>query len=253
MKYNRFLPIIVPLFVLMLFEVFYFSPRMIYVVLVLINLFIFFTVRRFNQASDINKGWQNFVILPSLMSAVVIAYCTLLSSKLIIQSLFIFNIILLYLYLRYLYYYLVLPASYEAFSIENISSYGNFLTFFLAAATIYGLQSFLNTSIWLLMVIMLVVTGLIAYQVIWTNKIDLSQGLPYIFISCLIIAELFWSISFLPLNHNISGLALAICYYMLIGLVRHFLLDKLDKKKIKLYLGFGFTSLIVLLFTARWM
>jgi len=256
MRHNRFLPLIVPLLTLILFEIFFFFPKMIYVVLVLVTLVIFSAVWQFYRASEINKEWWSRlggIILPVLMSIAVVAYTTLLSSKLVIQILFILNIILLYSYLRQIYYYLIRPLAYEAFSIENISSFGNFLTFFLLAATIYGLQSFLNISIWLLMIAMLAVTSLIIYQVVWANKIDLRKGLPYILITSLILFELSWSVSFLPLNHNISGLVIALCYYMLIGLVRHFLLDALDSGKIKFYLGFGFTSLFIILFTARWM
>ncbi len=253
MHLNRFLPLLIPLFTLILFEIFFFNPKMIYVVLVLVNLLIFFAVWQFIKDSDMNKDWWNFLILPSMMSTVVVIYTILLSNKFLIQLLFILNIILLYFYLCYIYYYLVRPAAYRAFSIENISSYGNFLTFFLIATTIYGMQAFLSVKTWLLMIIMLAATCLIVYQVMWANKIDLNKGLIYILISCLIILELSWSISFLPLNHHIAGLIIAICYYMLIGLVRHFLLDKLDKKIIRLYLGFGMASLFVVLITARWL
>ncbi|MBU4454984.1 hypothetical protein KJ586_00515 [Patescibacteria group bacterium] len=253
MKYNRLLPLLIPLIVLMFFEVFFFYPKMIYAVLILVNLFIFFTVWRFSRASDVDKSWWNFFILPCLMSASIIAYTVLLANKTIIQSLFILNVILLYFYLRYVYYYLLRPAAYKPFSIENISSYGNFLTFFLISAACYGLQSFLNLRVWLLMAVVLLAAALIIYQIIWANKIDFKKSLPYILINCLILAELSWSLSFLPLNHNVSGLTLAICYYMLMGLSRHHLLGGLDKSKIKLYLSFGFISILIILLTARWL
>jgi len=274
-SFNRFLPLIVPLLTLVLLEIFFFNPKMIYVVLVLVNLLIFFAVWQFSKASDISKDrWSRFslMILPCMMSTSVAVYIILLSNKLVVQLLLILNIVLLYLYLRYIYYYLIRPAAYTAFSIENISSYGNFFTFFLVATTVYGMQAFLSIQTWLLMIIMLMASGLIVYQVMWANKIDLGKpralemlrggqgiskvrgkGIIYILISCLIIFELSWSISFLPLNHHIAGLIVAICYYMLIGLVRHFLLEKLDKKIIRLYLGFGLTSLFIVLITARWM
>jgi len=233
--------------------VFFFNPTMIYVTVVLINLFLFFTVWQFSRVSDTQKDWWNFLILPSLMTTATAAYTTLLTNKLIIQLLFIFNIVLLYIYLKHIYYYLIRPQAYQPFSIENITSYGNFLTFFLVATTIYGFQSFLSIQTWLLMIIIMLASVLTIYQIMWANKIDFNKGIIYLLISCLIIVELSWSISFLPINYNIAGLTIAICYYMLIGLVRHFLLDKLDKKTIKLYLGFGFTSLFIILVTARWL
>lgn len=247
------LPLLIPLIVLMFFEVFFFYPKMIYAVLVLVNLLICFTVWRFSRASDVDKRWWNFFILPGLMSTSIMVYTVLLANKTIIQSFFILDVVLLYFYLRYVYYYLFRPAAYEPFSIENISSYGNFLTFFLVSAAVYGLQSFLNLRVWLLMAVILFVAALIIYQIIWANKINFKKSLPCVLINCLILIELSWSLSFLPLNHNVSGLTLAICYYMLIGLSRHYLLGGLDKNKIKLYLSFGFISILIILLTARWL
>jgi hypothetical protein len=253
MKYNRLLPLLIPLIVLVLFEIFFFYPRMIYVCLVLANLLVFFTTNQFTKASDVSKSWWKFLILPSFFLTSLAAFTILIPNKFIVQILFILNSIFLYFYIRTIYYYLIQPAFYRNLSLENISSYGNFLTFFFVSSVIYGLQSFLNISIWPLMVIMVVVTALIVYQVLWINRIDNRPAFVYILISSLILVELAWSISFLPLNFNIAGLILAICYYILIGLVRHHLLEKLDKRTIELYLFFGFGSIIIILLTSRWM
>jgi hypothetical protein len=69
----------------------------------------------------------------------------------------------------------------------------------------------------------------------------------------LILVELFWSISFLPFNYNITGLILAVCYYVIIGLVKNHLLGKLDAAKVKMYLILGGVSLFLIMLTARWM
>ncbi|OGF24299.1 hypothetical protein A3H09_02730 [Candidatus Falkowbacteria bacterium RIFCSPLOWO2_12_FULL_45_13] len=253
MKLNRLLPLIIPALVFLLEEMYYLSPKLIYVAAVLVNLLIFFTVWQFSQTSEIDKRWWNYLILPAVMSVAVMSYSVFLSFKLIIQLLYFFNLVFLYLYLRYVYYYLLNPLAYEVFSIENISSYINWLTFFLLAATVYGLASFLNLPISWLVLIMISLTSLLVYQIIWANKIELMPSLPYILISCLILVELFWSISFLPFNYNISGLSLAICYYVVIGLVKNHLLLKLDAAKVKMYLILGSISLLLVLSTAKWM
>ena len=256
MKHKYFLSllvVLVPAIVLVFLEIFYFNPRMIYVILVLANLSIFLAIWQFSKAGEGENNWLNFMILPCLMLIATVSYSILLSSRFFIQLLFIFFIILLYTYLRYAYYYLARPGSYTAFSIENISSYGNFLTFFLISATIFGLKSFLNISVLILITALLIASGLIVYQIIWANAVSIKKGAIFIFISSLIILELFWAAFFLPVNHNVAGLSMAICYYMLIGLVRHFLIEKLDAQKAKLYLGFGLASLFIVLITARWL
>ena len=252
MNLNRLLPLFIPLAVYALDQMYFFSPKLIYVAVVLINLLLFFVVWQFCAASQIDKKWWNYLILPAVMSTVVLAYSVFLSYKSFIQLLFILNLVFLYYYLRHVYYYLLNPIAYEVFSIENISSYISWLSFFLLSAVIYGLQSFLNLPILNLVLIMLVVSALIMYQIIWVNKIEFKKGLPYILISCLILVELCWSISFLPFNYNISGLCLAICFYTIMGFVKNHLLDKLDRNKVKMYLILGLVSLFLILFTAKW-
>jgi len=252
MRINRWLPLIIPLIILILFQLYFIFPKIIYIVLILMNLAIFFTTWQFSKASQVDKKWWNFFILPSVMSSMILIYTLFLDNKTIIQVIFLINALLVYFYFRYVYFYLIKPVAYEVFSIENISSYGNFLTFFLLASIIYGLQSFLDISIWLLELVIAALSILILYQYFWANKIDLKKGMLYILIDCFILIELSWSISFLPLNFNILGLSLAICYYMLTGIIGSYLLDKLDSKKLRIYLSLGLISQAIILFTARW-
>lgn len=252
MKLDRLLPLFVPLAVYALAEIYFFYPKFIYAAAAAINALIFFAVWRFCAASQIDKKWWNYLILPAVMATAVMAYSVFLSYKTVIQLLFAVNLVFLYFYLRYIYYYLLNPDSYKTFSIENISSYAGWLSFFLIAAVIYGLESFLNLPILLLALIILAATALLSYQIIWVNKIELKSSLPYILISCLIVVELCWSIYFLPFNYNISGLCLAICFYVINGLIKNQLLGELDRVKIKIYLALGSASLTLILFTARW-
>ena len=252
MTLNRLLPLLAPLASYGLAQMYFFYPKLIYLAVILINLLIFFTVWRFGAASQVDREWWNYLILPAVMSIAIMAYSVFLNSRPVIQLLFVLNSAFLYSYLRQIYYYLLKPSSYEAFSIDNISSYASWLSFFFLSATIYGLQSFLNFSIFSLALVVLAATALISYQIIWVNKIELKKALPYILISCLILVDLCWSISFLPFNYNISGLSLAICFYAVSGLIKNQLLDKLDAARVKMYLTLGLASLFLILFTARW-
>jgi len=252
MKINRFLPLAISLIIFLFFQFYFLFPRMIYIILVLINLAIFFVTWQFAKFSQVDKKWWNFFILPSLMSTMVLFYTLFLNNKTIIQLLFLADVIMLFFYLRYIYFYLIKPVSYEVFSIENISSYGNFFTFFLLAAVIYGLQSFLDISLWQLVLAVSLLSLLLVYQYFWASKIDLRNGLPYILINSLILVELSWAISFLPLNFQLLGLCLAVCYYMSTGIIGNYLLDKLNGRKVKIYLILGLISLALILLTARW-
>jgi len=246
------LPLLIPSLVFALGQLYFFKPKLIFLSAVLILLLLFFVVWQFGRSSTVDSRWWNYLILPALSSSGLIAYSVFLSNKPVIQLLFFLNLLFLYFYLRYVYYYLLMPSAYQAFSIENISSGVDWLAFFLVAATVYGLQSFLNWPTGYLVLVILAAAALLVYQVIWVNKIDFKISLSYILISCLLLVELGWSISFLPFNYNVAGLILAICYYVIIGLVKNHLLDKLDIGKVKIYLILGGGSLLLILFTAKW-
>ncbi len=252
MSYNRFLPLIVPVLSFLYLEIYYNFPRMIYVAIILLLLLFFFTARQFIAAGKKHEKWWSLIILPSLFTVGLIGYTTLIYKPWVSQALILFNVVFLYLYFRSLYYFVVKEELYKKGDLENFSAYGNFLSFYFIASTVFGFQIFLNISTWKLMLVIVATVALIVYQVSWANKIDKKVGAFYILISCLILTELAWSISFLTLSYYILGLILAVAYYILIGLIRFYLLGKFDKKIVKLYLIYGFLSILIVLLTARW-
>lgn len=252
MKHYRILILLTPVIVLFLFELYFFYQKIFYYNVFLAVILILFTVRQINKKSEIDKSWWNFAILPACFLISISIYSSILINKFYIQLLFFVNMFFLYFYFKNIYYYLIRPEFYKAQTLENLSSYGNFLVIFFFSSAIYGLQSFLNMSISLLIIFALLIFTLVIYQVIWANKIYLGIGLVFILVLGLILIEIAWSLSFLPLNYNILGMVLAICYYILIGLSRFHLKDKLNSKIVKLYLFSGFISILVLLLTSRW-
>lgn len=252
MLYIRFLPLITSVVVLFFLELFFFYPKAFYVSLALAGLSIFFAVWQFARISFIYKKWWNFLILPLILTIAGSVYSLTIFGNFIIQILFIVIFIFIYFYLRFSYYYLAQPALFKEFIFENISSYGNFLAFFFAAAAVYSLQSFLNIPVWLLMIALLAIAALAIYQLLWAAKITVSGRYVYILIICLILSEMGWAVSLLPVNYNIAGLVLAICYYILTGLAKLYLFGRLNGKIVKKYLLFGFASIFLVLLTARW-
>jgi hypothetical protein len=226
---------------------------MFYIALVLTNLLVFFTTWQFSKISAIDKRWWNFFILPAVFLTGLAVYSTILVSMSLIQFLFIAAAVFLYYYLRLNYYYLIGRISRDDSVFENLAPYGNFLSFFFFAAAAYGLQSFLDAPVWLLIIIMLFLMGTMVYQAFWAAGIETKGRFIYLLIICLILAETGWAISFLPVDFNVAGLVLAVCYYMIVGPVRFYLTGRLNKKIIKLYLSFGFASIVLVLLTARWL
>ena len=253
MKYSRFLVLLTPVIVLILFELVFLKPKLFYLILILANFFVFLTIRLITRKGLIGADWWNFLILPICFLTSLFVYSGLVINKFIVHFLFFIITFFIYFYLKNIYYYLIKPDLYKSHTLENFFSFGSFFILFFSASSIYGLQSFLSTPVWLLMIIMLIIVFLVFYQMMWVNKIVFKIALLYILIGCLILLEIAWSISFLPLNYNVTGLILAVCYYMLIGLIMCQIKEALNKKVIKLYLFFGSISILLILLTARWM
>lgn len=252
MKYNRVLPLLNPIFVYALLELFYFKQNLVYVSLVFILLSFLFTSRQFVLASEIKEKVFNILILPSTFTISLASFVAITPNPLLVQILFFFNLVFLYLYFRTVYYFLIAPKHYKKFSLQNLSAYGNFASFYFLSSAVYGIQVFINAPIWILMIFVLISTLLIVYQVIWANMIDKKERLFYILISGLIITEIAWSISFLTLSYYVLGLILSVSYYTIIGLLRFYLLGALNKKLVKIYLIFGLSSILLVLLTSRW-
>lgn len=250
--FDRFLPLIAPIAVYAAHEIYFTRPKLIYAAVIAANFIIFSVVWLFCSHSDSDKQWWNYLILPSAVSTACAAYSVFLTSGPIIQLIFFLNLLFLYFYFRHIYYYLLNPCSYKVFSIENISSYAGWFGFFMIASVIYGLQSFLNMSVLGLSMASLAVSALMLHQIVWVNKIEFKKSLVHILVGCMILAELCWSISFLPLSYNISGLGLAICFYAVAGLVKNRLADKLDSHAVKTYLIIGSASLFFAFLTSKW-
>ena len=257
MAFNRFIPLIIPLCIFLLFELLYFNAESLYLVLVFVLLLNLFSARQLILENVINEKWHNIVLLPAYLSFSTILLSIMIPidyffGKLIIQGLFIIVTILLYHYFRFLYFYLINPSKYKKHSLEFFSSYANFLSVYLLSSAVFGLQAFLNIPIWSLMLLILGFVILVVYEVMWINKISGPKSYFYIALVCLTIFELAWVISFLTLSYYIMGLLIAIAYYVLIGLVRFYLLNIINKKIIKTYLTLGFVSLLIVLLTAHW-
>ena len=254
MKKNRYIPLLASAAIGILTEIMYFWPPMIYVAAAMSAIIILFAVRQISRAGQKREKFYIFFILPAIFALSTILFSTIVS-RLLAQILYGVNAVFLYLYFRHLYYFLHYPrfARKSEESLRNLSSFGNFLAVFFASSAVYGLQSLLNVRIWILIFPLLVVLFSASFQVLRSNRIDRRQGIFYALVVSLVLVEAAWTVSFLPLNHYVTGSMMAIFYYMAINLTRFHLLNTLDNKTIKKYLTLGFLCLILIVLTARWL
>lgn len=251
-KNIRNLITIVPALVFVSLEIFLIKPSLIYYLLFLINISIFFAIYLFSKDGTKNEIWWDYIILPILFINSIFFYSILFVKSFLLHLIFVIASLFIYFYLKNIYYYIRKSSIYKANTLQNISSYGNFLIMFFAFSSLFGFRSFLNISVILLVSLATPLIFLVIYQVMWANDIKLKQSFIYIMINTLILIELFWAASFLPLSYNSTGLILAICYYILIGITRFNFKGKEGEKKIKFYLIFGLLSILAILLSSNW-
>jgi len=253
--YNRLLPLLAPFVVLIGLETLLVNHQLIYGVVLIVNIVMVWVIWRLTKSSSVNKEWWHFSIMPVVYFSSVVMYTTLLRLEdvYLIQILYFISATILYFYFRFCYYYLLRPIAYKVSSIENLSSYANFISFYFIAASLYGFQAFLKMSSWPLLAGLATACILMIYQLFWASKISFKASATYIFVISACLLELAWALSFWPLNYHVVGLSLAIGYYILANLSRFSLIGQMDSQKIKYNLWFAGLSLLMLWLTARWL
>jgi len=250
MKFSNFVPVLAAI----LAGVFYwwFSYRPAAAPLILLTVLVFNLLAAWaNSRASRQKLWWNFALLPILAESIVLGYLTIVSTPLLVKILAAGLVLLVYVYWRFVYFYLNNPARYTSFSLENLSFYVNFLLVFLLGALIFGLRAFLNYNLLLLLAVAALVLFLLIYQSVWMAKTAPQGG--YLLVNLLVLVELLWAFSFLPLNHNLLGFLWAGVYYLTAVLFSDKLNGKLSLKRLRAYGALLAVSWLILFLSARWL
>ncbi len=245
------LSLITPFFLFLSAELIEFFPGSIYYLLPLANALVIFTVYGMVRNSSF-YGRLDFLIFPLVFLNGSIASLLILNSRFLAQGLIFFSAGMIWYYIKSVYFFHHKPIFYKTFQISNISVYGNFLSIFFFSSALFGIRSFLNWPVWGIILVLTFLFLLVIYQLNWAHKIPLADSGVHILADSLILVEIAWSLSFLPLRFYILGLLLSAAYYIITGLTRHYLLGTLAAKNVKAYLGVGLFSVIIILLSARW-
>ncbi|MBI5621948.1 hypothetical protein HY933_03745 [Candidatus Falkowbacteria bacterium] len=195
--------------------------------------------------------WR-FLITPGLFVVAVYFFLLLLERPASRQFIIIGSVILLTIILQNLFDRFYRGARYPANSFESISGNVNSLSLFLLVAVAYGLLTFLDLPVWLLVGPLLVVATLLSYQTMWISGLELKQSWLYVLILDVIVVEMFWALLFLPNTFYVKALSLTAVYYVVINLSRNSLIDILNRTMIVRYVLTGGVVLGLILLTAQW-
>jgi len=239
----------------LLLETFIFWPQFFYIVLLALNVVLALAIYLLLRQANLGRRLWNLWILPFLVLNSIVAYVILIPqdiwlNKFFIQALFILIIGFNFSYFKNIYNSIHHPELPN--NLSGLSTNFSFLSWFFLLSAIYGLQLFLNLSYWILILILIILALLTTYQYLWINNLKGRENYIFVFLSAFIIAQLAWSVYFLPFDYNSLGLIMALIYYVFLNLTRLHLSHNWNKKNLQFLLVFsGFIMLLILL-TLKW-
>jgi hypothetical protein len=249
---KQYIPIISSLLIFFLVELNIFYAKEFMYFLVAASSVLIISVWLLAYRSSSYSNWVYYGLLPLFLLISADVYGVLIANSIIWQTLVVFIMVLNYIGLRSLYYYFEKSEMYSSYYMNNFLSSVGFLVIFFSSASIFGFISFLNMSVWPLLFLLVMVIGVILFQYYLSYGIDRWSFFSYILLISLAMLEISWAISFLPLNYTVTGLVMAVFYYMAAGLSRYHMQGGLNKGIFKFYLLFGSASICLLLISSSW-
>ena len=240
------------IFMLLTFGLFLFYQQywQIAIILFVLNIFIF---------TGIILKWKIFCL--EFINWFIYSITIVLSSLFIIAFLesdwprYIVSILMSFIYFIYLqniHLYLNKPDKYQTNSLENITGYTSLIILFFVYAASFNLLIFLSWPIYYPVAIVFATTFVISFILLWFNKIEYKNNWLYALIFSLVITELFWVFSYLPISYLVVSIVLTIIYYIMFNINLHGLLLSLHKKIVLRFLIIGILSILLILLTAQW-
>lgn len=252
MNFNVFLPLAFAASGVLSVLWFIREPTIIWYVFLLFALSALFISWSFCRQAKNYFGWWQFALLPIIANATTVVYLVIVADKVIVYALLALLTVFNYIYWRYLYFYLNNASRYQSFSLEFLSFYLSFVLVFLAAASLFGLESFLNLSSLLTLVAIAIFLLAVIYQFSWISKYRSKKSLIYLAAAWIFLVELFAVLLYLPLNYNILGFIFATGYYLLLVIINDRLKDKLSPARLKIYISVSLVVVLLSLLSARW-
>jgi len=253
MKYQRLVPLIVPLLIWFLNQIFLREPDLFYVALALGALLITLSVKYLLPKEPV--FWLPYIIPPLLFFISFSFYSAIIVGLFWLQLCSLLIFWFLFSYLRALYYYFAAPDKRPlwAAKVDNLLLSGGFLTAYAAAAILFDLPAFFNWSLLALLATVVVLSGLLLFQFYLFPKEGASLAKYLSLLSVLVLTELTGIFALLPLNFHILALFFAISYYLCLTIIRLASNGILNRRALKWPLILGGIIITVLLLTSRWL
>jgi len=250
--FNRILPILSALLVVLAFGIWSVKPNLTVYIAVAVFLINILTVWSLTGLRFFKNSFWNFLSTPFFFLTSAFIFL-LMIDNIIVTELFILSIGLVYmLILHNIFSFLYQSKDYQPYALENIYSYVNMITLFLFYASFFGLFLFLTWPIWLFVVLTLLLSAFLFARTLWSYKIIWQQSKLYILVIGIVLAETFYVMSLMPTSYVFNGLILIVIYYLLTNIIKDHPRQRIEPKNIKKYFMISIIIVIISFLTTRW-
>lgn len=250
---KRLIPIITPIIIFAAMEMLFLWPSLIYFFIVGMILVLGLATWQIIGKGLVHTEARWFYLLTPISFLVSgIIFILFLEQAWVKHTLALALSFFLGVFLENIFSYIYRHEKYQANSLENISNYLNLTSVFFLNASLFGFALFLSLPLWELSLISLVISFILTFQTIWINKIRPAAAWLHIIVICLILFEVFWTLSFLPTAFYVNGLVMTAAFYFTNNLTRLNLTGRLSKTLLVRYCVLCAIILLVVLLTAKW-
>ncbi|PIR47347.1 hypothetical protein COV06_03945 [Candidatus Uhrbacteria bacterium CG10_big_fil_rev_8_21_14_0_10_50_16] len=198
------------------------------------------------------EGWWHVAITPVAFVVSAALFMLFLEPTYLLLLIPMVVGLFVFFFSEHLFRFVHLPGLYQPYALENTSLVLHVSTMYFLTTTFFGLQMFLQTPIWLLVIAFLFVAGALVYETLWVSKIRDVFAIRAAGVLGLILGETFLVVALLPVSFFVGGAVVATIFYVLLGMVRASSLQKLSDTVLRRYLLTGVVLLLILLLTAQW-
>jgi len=164
----------------------------------------------------------------------------------------IFTPLVIGFFYRQVYIYNFAPEQYQPYALENLSVSINIFIVFLAASSLFGFRLFLGLSWTMLLGIFVLIVLTLTYQTLWAHKLSHKQMVWWLLSSVALLGQLFIAMGYLPVQYIVSGIIIAIAFYLFIGLNRLVIRQAFRRRLVAQQVILSSVLTLVVLITARW-
>ena len=240
-------------FLITALELIVYFQNLISIIVIIITLLILLSLATTIKLKTLHKigflGQLNISIFPLFFLISIIVFLIFIPSKFFFQH--------IYIIISSLLFTLSISCTKKALiDLENRKSLAasDFLitiSAFLLYSSIFGLYLFLSWPAWLLMILLLISTFVLAYEFFWYNQL-FKKHIIYALILTLVISEIGWALTLWPTGFISRSIVIFALFYIFTNLSKHHFKKTLNKKIVRNYIIISLIVILLVLFTTKW-